>query len=55
LKSTLAAVKIALADHRLRAELAELDDHMLRDLGIAEDELARVHARDRFTPRAWRG
>ena len=28
---------------------------MLRDIGIADDELHLIRARDRFTPRAWAG
>lgn len=41
-------------ERRLRAELADLDPHILRDIGIADDEIGRVRARDRFTPRNWR-
>ena len=41
------------ADRRLRDQLAEMDDAMLRDIGIADDELHLIRARDRFTPRAW--
>jgi uncharacterized protein YjiS (DUF1127 family) len=41
------------SDRRLRDQLAEMDDAMLRDIGIADDELHLIRARDRFTPRAW--
>lgn len=41
------------ADRRLREQLADMDDAMLRDIGIADDELHMIRARDRFTPRAW--
>lgn len=40
-------------DRRLRDQLADMDDAMLRDIGIADDELHMIRARDRFTPRAW--
>ena len=43
------------ADRRLREQLAEMDDAMLRDIGIADDEMHMIRARDRFTPRAWAG
>lgn len=41
------------SDRRLRDQLAEMDDAMLRDIGVADDELHKIRARDRFTPRAW--
>jgi uncharacterized protein YjiS (DUF1127 family) len=43
----------ASADRNLRAELAAMDDAMLRDIGVAEDELYLIRARQNFTPRAW--
>jgi uncharacterized protein YjiS (DUF1127 family) len=44
----------AAADRNLRDQLAQMDDAMLRDIGIAPDEFYRVRSRERFTPRAWR-
>ncbi len=41
-------------DRALRRELAELDTALLRDIGIAEDEIWRIRSRERFTPRHWR-
>lgn len=41
------------AERRLRDQLAQMDDAMLRDIGIADDELYMIRARDQFTPRAW--
>jgi uncharacterized protein YjiS (DUF1127 family) len=41
------------SDRRLRDQLAEMDDAMLRDIGIADDEIHMIRARDSFTPRAW--
>jgi uncharacterized protein YjiS (DUF1127 family) len=41
-------------DRALRRQLADMDDTMLRDIGIAEDEIWRVRNREIFTPRAWR-
>lgn len=43
----------ALAERRVRATLAEMDERLLLDIGIAPDEVARVRVRERFTPRAW--
>lgn len=47
------AVRRDAADRRLRDQLADMDDAMLRDIGIADDELHMIRARDSFTPRAW--
>jgi uncharacterized protein YjiS (DUF1127 family) len=41
------------AERRMRDELALLDDAMLRDIGIAEDEIQRVRNLEHFTPRSW--
>lgn len=41
------------ADRSLRRQLMGLDDAILRDIGIAEDEIWRVRSGDTFTPRAW--
>jgi uncharacterized protein YjiS (DUF1127 family) len=38
----------------MRRELASLDDALLRDIGIDDEEIHRVRALERFTPRAWR-
>lgn len=50
-----AAIRRDAADRRLRDQLADMDDAMLRDIGIAADELHKIRARDSFTPRAWAG
>lgn len=34
-------------------ELARMDQALLLDIGIAEDEIWRVRAREDFMPRAW--
>lgn len=52
-ESMLATWRRALAERKFRAELAEMDTRLLVDIGIAEDEVARVRAREWFTPRAW--
>lgn len=49
----LGALRRAAADRNLRDQLAGMDDAMLRDIGIAADEIHRIRSRDRFTPRAW--
>ncbi len=41
------------ADRRMRDTLAELSDAQLLDIGIADDEIARIRSFDRFTPRSW--
>ena len=38
---------------RAGAALANMDAALLRDIGIAEDEIARIRARESFTPRAF--
>jgi len=43
----------AAEERRTRKHLATLPDHLLRDIGIAEDEIHRIRACERFTPRAW--
>lgn len=40
-------------ERRVRQHLATLPDNLLRDIGIAEDEIHRIRAGERFTPRAW--
>ena len=54
LAGALRALSRAAAERRLRNKLADMDDALLRDIGIAEDEIYRIRARERFTPRAWR-
>lgn len=49
-----AAMRSALAARQARTELAGLDAHLLRDIGVADDEIARVHAGEAFVPRNWR-
>lgn len=46
-------IRAAAADRQMRDRLAELPDSLLRDIGIAEHEIPRIRARDRFTPNAW--
>ncbi|MEZ5851778.1 MAG: hypothetical protein R3D68_14130 [Hyphomicrobiaceae bacterium] len=50
----LSGVRKVHADRMLREELSELDTKLLRDIGIAYDEIPRVRARERFTPKNWR-
>ncbi len=50
----LAGVKAYADDRRMRAELAELDPMLLKDMGVDTDEIARVQSAEVFTPRAWR-
>ena len=48
-----ARIRAAAAERRLRYKLADLSDSILRDIGIADDEIPRVRALEQFTPRAW--
>jgi uncharacterized protein YjiS (DUF1127 family) len=43
----------AASERHLRAELAAMDDNLLRDIGVAEDEIYLIRAGQVFTPRAW--
>lgn len=47
------SVRRAVAERRLRDTLADMDDALLMDIGVARDEIYRIRARERFTPRAW--
>jgi hypothetical protein len=49
-----ARLKADAADRALRRELAGMDAFMLKDIGIAEQELWRIRRQHRFTPNAWR-
>ena len=51
--SLIASLKQAYEERKLREHLASLDDALLRDIGIGEDEIGRIRAEERFTPRAW--
>ena len=53
LRRVLAGFRLASAERRMRYELAQLDDAILRDIGYAADEIPRVHAAEDFTPRTW--
>lgn len=48
-----AAARRASGNRRMREQLAEMDDAILKDIGIADDELHMIRARRHFTPRAW--
>ena len=43
------------ADRAVRRQLANMDDALLRDIGVGEDEIWRVRRGERFIPRAWGG
>jgi len=47
------AIRHQASNRRLRDQLAEMDDALLKDIGIADDELHMIRARRQFTPRAW--
>jgi uncharacterized protein YjiS (DUF1127 family) len=53
LAGVVADYRARLNDRRMREKLADLPDPLLRDIGIAEEEIPRIRARERFTPRSW--
>ena len=53
-KRAIENLRHANAERRLRRDLADLDDSILRDIGVATDEIGRVRAGEEFTPRNWR-
>lgn len=54
LKGRIAAFEARRSDRALRRQLADMDDALLRDIGISEDEIWRVRAGHPFVPRNWR-
>jgi uncharacterized protein YjiS (DUF1127 family) len=52
-KALFANARKASSERHLRAELAAMDDNLLRDIGVAEDEIYLIRAGQVFTPRAW--
>ncbi len=48
-----ARVRRANEERRVREHLAALPDSLLRDIGIADHEIHRIRACERFTPQAW--
>jgi len=46
-------VKSAYQQRRLDAELSRLDAHLLRDIGLEHDEIARIQAGESVVPRSW--
>jgi uncharacterized protein YjiS (DUF1127 family) len=53
LEALAARMHSAVQDWRFCEKLAGLSDRSLLDIGIAEDEIPRVRAMERFKPRAW--
>ncbi len=48
-------IRAGAAKRRLRDQLADMDHAMLKDIGIADDEIHMIRNRQNFTPRAWAG
>jgi uncharacterized protein YjiS (DUF1127 family) len=53
LSTAVAQARKSAAERHLRAELADMDDSLLKDIGIAEDEIYLIRAGQVFTPRGW--
>jgi uncharacterized protein YjiS (DUF1127 family) len=49
-----AGMKRSMEERAVIRQIATLDNAMLRDIGVADDEIARVRRGEAFTPRAWR-
>jgi uncharacterized protein YjiS (DUF1127 family) len=47
------AIRNGAQNRRLRDQLADMDHAMLKDIGIADDEIHMIRSRANFTPRAW--
>ena len=52
-RAYVASLKVAAGKRALRRELAGMDETLLRDIGIAEDEIWRIRHNNSFVPRAW--
>ena len=50
----LGALRKAASDRALHRQLADMDDALLRDIGLGDDEIYRVRQGSRLTPRNWR-
>jgi uncharacterized protein YjiS (DUF1127 family) len=48
-----ADVKRRMEERSVIRQISQLDDAMLRDIGVADDEISRVRRQEAFTPRAW--
>jgi uncharacterized protein YjiS (DUF1127 family) len=48
-----ASARKAAGERHLRSELAAMDDNLLRDIGVADEEIHLIRAGQVFTPRAW--
>ncbi len=53
LGALLQTIRTEAQNRRLRDQLADMDTSMLRDIGIADDEIHMIRARSKFTPRGW--
>lgn len=53
LQDAVANIRKGFEERAMIRELSSLDDALLRDIGIADDEIYRVRRQEAFTPRAW--
>jgi uncharacterized protein YjiS (DUF1127 family) len=53
MSTLITSAREASAERHLRTELAAMDDSLLKDIGVAEDEIYLIRAGHVFTPRAW--
>jgi uncharacterized protein YjiS (DUF1127 family) len=53
MKSIVARARKANANRALHRQFADMDDAVLRDIGLGDDEIYRVRAGRPVVPRAW--
>jgi uncharacterized protein YjiS (DUF1127 family) len=54
-KGTVASVQKTLAKRRRFIELVNLDERMLKDIGVSEEEIGKLKARRQLLPYGWTG
>lgn len=52
---TVASVQKTLAKRRRFIELVNLDERMLKDIGVSEEEIGKLRARRQLLPYGWTG
>jgi uncharacterized protein YjiS (DUF1127 family) len=50
----IASLRKAASDRALNRQLSEMDDTLLRDIGLGDDEIYRLRQGSSINPRTWR-
>jgi uncharacterized protein YjiS (DUF1127 family) len=53
LSGLFAGLRKGVANRALHRQLRDMDDSLLRDIGLGQDEIYRVRQGHRLTPRSW--